>query len=94
MDREVWSYASDKHLCPIGPMAPACRTSHIMMERMATSLRKSSEMLWFISAPDNPQKEFKRLEDAFAGAAKKAGLSTEEKTEYYMKDIRREARGY
>ncbi len=37
---------------------------------------------------------FKRVEDAFAGEAGKAGFSTEEEMQDYMKGIRREVRGY
>lgn len=37
---------------------------------------------------------FKRAEDAFAGEAEKAGFSTEEEMQDYMKEIRREVRGY
>ena len=37
---------------------------------------------------------FKRAEEAFAGEAEKAGFSTEEEMQYYMKEIRREIRGY
>ena len=37
---------------------------------------------------------FKRVEDAFAGEAAKAGFNTEEEMQDYMKDIRREVRGY
>ena len=37
---------------------------------------------------------FKRVEDAFAGEAEKAGFSTEEELQDYMKDIRKEIRGY
>jgi len=36
---------------------------------------------------------FKRAEDAFAGEAEKAGFSTEEEMQEYMKDIRKEVRG-
>lgn len=37
---------------------------------------------------------FKRAEEAFAGEAEKAGFSTEEEMQDYMKEIRREIRGY
>ncbi|MCI8615047.1 AbrB/MazE/SpoVT family DNA-binding domain-containing protein [Parablautia intestinalis] len=37
---------------------------------------------------------FKRVEDAFAQEAEKAGFSTEEEMQDYMKEIRREVRGY
>ena len=37
---------------------------------------------------------FRRAEDAFAGEAKKAGFSTEEEMQDYMKEIRKEVRGY
>ncbi|MCM1084289.1 MAG: AbrB/MazE/SpoVT family DNA-binding domain-containing protein [Clostridium sp.] len=37
---------------------------------------------------------FKRVEDAFAGEAKNAGFSTEEEMQDYMKEIRKEVRGY
>ena len=37
---------------------------------------------------------FKRAEDAFTGEAVKAGFSTEEKMQDYMKEIRKEVRGY
>ena len=37
---------------------------------------------------------FQRVEDAFAGEAEKAGFSTEEEMQDYMKEIRREVRGY
>ncbi|MCM1253268.1 MAG: AbrB/MazE/SpoVT family DNA-binding domain-containing protein [Clostridium sp.] len=33
---------------------------------------------------------FKRVEDAFAGEAEKAGFSTEEEMQAYMKEIRKE----
>lgn len=37
---------------------------------------------------------FKRVEDAFAQEAEKAGFSTEKEMQDYMKEIRREVRGY
>ncbi|MCM1171915.1 MAG: AbrB/MazE/SpoVT family DNA-binding domain-containing protein [Clostridium sp.] len=37
---------------------------------------------------------FKRVEDAFAGEAENAGFSTEEEMQDYMKEIRKEVRGY
>lgn len=37
---------------------------------------------------------FKRVEDAFAGEAKNAGFSTEKEMQDYMKEIRKEVRGY
>ncbi|MCX4338676.1 MAG: AbrB/MazE/SpoVT family DNA-binding domain-containing protein [Lachnospiraceae bacterium] len=37
---------------------------------------------------------FKRVEEAFAGEAQKAGFTTEEEMQDYMKEIRREVRGY
>lgn len=37
---------------------------------------------------------FKRVKDAFDGEAEKAGFSTEEKMQDYMKEIRKEIRGY
>ena len=37
---------------------------------------------------------FKRVEDAFAGEAEKAGFNTEEEMQNYMKEIRKEVRGY
>ena len=37
---------------------------------------------------------FKRAEDAFAGEAEKAGFTSEEKMQDYMKKIRKEVRGY
>ena len=37
---------------------------------------------------------FKRAEDAFAGEAQKAGFQTEEDMQNYMKEIRKEVRGY
>lgn len=37
---------------------------------------------------------FKRVEDAFAGEAKKAGFETEDSMQEYMKEIRKEVRGY
>lgn len=37
---------------------------------------------------------FKRAEEAFAGEAQKAGFTTEEEMQDYMKEIRREVRGY
>ena len=37
---------------------------------------------------------FKRAEETFAGEAEKAGFSTEEEMQDYMKEIRREIRGY
>jgi AbrB family looped-hinge helix DNA binding protein len=37
---------------------------------------------------------FKRAEDAFAGVAEKAGFSNEEEMQDYMKEIRKEVRGY
>ena len=37
---------------------------------------------------------FSRIEKAFDGAAEKAGFSTEEELQDYMKDIRKEVRGY
>ena len=36
---------------------------------------------------------FKRAEEAFAGEAEKAGFATEEETQDYMKEIRKEVRG-
>ena len=36
----------------------------------------------------------KRVEDAFVGEAEKAGFSTEEEMQDYMREIRREVRGY
>ncbi len=37
---------------------------------------------------------FKRVEEAFVGEAEKAGFATEEEMQDYMKEIRREVRGY
>lgn len=37
---------------------------------------------------------FKRAEEAFAREAQKAGFTTEEEMQDYMKEIRREVRGY
>jgi AbrB family looped-hinge helix DNA binding protein len=37
---------------------------------------------------------FKRAEEAFAGEAVKAGFETEEEMQDYMKEIRKEVRGY
>ena len=37
---------------------------------------------------------FKRAENAFAGEDEKAGFETEEEMQEYMKDIRKEVRGY
>ena len=37
---------------------------------------------------------FKRVEEAFAGEAEKAGFTTEEEMQNYMKEIRKEVRGY
>lgn len=37
---------------------------------------------------------FKRAEEAFDGAAQKAGFTTEEEMQEYMKEIRKEVRGY
>ncbi len=37
---------------------------------------------------------FKRAEDAFAGEARKVGFETEEDMQEYMKEIRKEVRGY
>ncbi|MCM1538664.1 MAG: AbrB/MazE/SpoVT family DNA-binding domain-containing protein [bacterium] len=37
---------------------------------------------------------FKRVEDAFSGEAENAGFSTEEEMQDYMKEIRKEVRGY
>lgn len=37
---------------------------------------------------------FKRVEDAFAGEAEKVGFTTEEEMQDYMRDIRKEVRGY
>ena len=37
---------------------------------------------------------FKRAEDAFTGEAEKAGFTTEEEMQDYMKEIRKEVRGY
>ena len=37
---------------------------------------------------------FKMAEDAFAGEAEKAGFETETEMQDYMKEIRKEARGY
>lgn len=37
---------------------------------------------------------FKRVEDAFAGEADKAGFTTEDEMQDYMKEIRKEIRGY
>lgn len=37
---------------------------------------------------------FKRAEDAFAGEAEKAGFTTEEEMQEYMREIRKEVRGY
>ena len=37
---------------------------------------------------------FKRAEDAFANEAEKAGFSTEKEMQDYMKEIRKEVRGY
>ena len=37
---------------------------------------------------------FKRAEEAFAGEAEKAGFATEEEMQDYMKEIRKEVRGY
>lgn len=37
---------------------------------------------------------FKRAEEAFAGEAQKAGFTTEEEMQEYMKEIRKEVRGY
>ncbi len=37
---------------------------------------------------------FKRAEEAFTGEAQRAGFATEEEMQDYMKEIRREVRGY
>ena len=37
---------------------------------------------------------FKRVEEAFAGEAAKAGFETEEDMQDYMREIRKEVRGY
>lgn len=37
---------------------------------------------------------FKRAEEAFEGEAKKVGFETEEDMQKYMKEIRKEVRGY
>ena len=37
---------------------------------------------------------FMRAEEAFAGEAEKAGFQTEEEMQEYMKEIRKEVRGY
>lgn len=37
---------------------------------------------------------FKRVEEAFVGETEKAGFATEEEMQDYMKEIRREVRGY
>jgi AbrB family looped-hinge helix DNA binding protein len=37
---------------------------------------------------------FKRAEQAFEGAAEKAGFQTEEEMQNYVKEIRKETRGY
>lgn len=37
---------------------------------------------------------FKRVEEAFAGEAEKAGFTSEEEMQEYMKEIRKEVRGY
>lgn len=37
---------------------------------------------------------FKRAEEAFAGEAQKAGFETEDEMQDYMKEIRKEVRGY
>lgn len=37
---------------------------------------------------------FMRAEETFAGEAEKAGLQTEEEMQNYMKEIRKEVRGY
>jgi AbrB family looped-hinge helix DNA binding protein len=37
---------------------------------------------------------FERVEKAFEGAAKEAGFQTEEEMQEYMKEIRKEVRGY
>ena len=37
---------------------------------------------------------FKRAVEAFAGEAEKAGFTTEEEMQDYMKEIRKEVRGY
>lgn len=37
---------------------------------------------------------FKRAEEAFAGEAEKAGFTSEEEMQEYMKEIRKEVRGY
>lgn len=37
---------------------------------------------------------FKRAEEAFVGEASKAGFETEEGMQEYMRDIRKEVRGY
>ena len=37
---------------------------------------------------------FKRVEEAFAGEAAKAGFGSEEDMQDYMKEIRKEVRGY
>lgn len=37
---------------------------------------------------------FKRVEEAFAGEAEKAGFNTEQEMQDYMKEIRKEVRGY
>lgn len=37
---------------------------------------------------------FKRAEEAFAGEAQRAGFTTEEEMQDYMKEIRKEVRGY
>lgn len=37
---------------------------------------------------------FKRVEEAFAGEAEKAGFTSEEEMQDYMKEIRQEVRGY
>ncbi len=37
---------------------------------------------------------FKRAEDAFAGEAERAGFTSEDEMQDYMKEIRKEVRGY
>lgn len=37
---------------------------------------------------------FKRVEEEFAGEAQKAGFTTEEEMQDYMREIRKEVRGY
>ena len=37
---------------------------------------------------------FKRVEEAFAGEAEETGFATEEEMQDYMKEIRKEVRGY